>query len=166
MSLSASPAQPALKIDGIAARFSALLAQAGTSLQEPALAATWSAFAAFCREAVECDQDRLFFEAEISALEPDTYYVHFVRTCYGRRPLGHEWSHEVICDFLFPLDETLEELNYTAETEELGRARPGISDEDSAARAEFVRQVEGQTRLWEALSGRQPLKAEIYIGES
>ena len=154
MSLAPSP----LKIDDIAARFGALLSQNSSSLDSPALAGTWDAFAAFCREVVECDSDRLFFEAELSAVEPDAYYVHFVRTCYGRRPKGHEWSHEVICDFLFPLDETLEELNYTAETDELGT--------DKAAREEFLTQVQNQKSLWEALAQRRPTKAEIYIGES
>ena len=167
MSPSESPAQPVLKIEGITRHFDALLAQAGTSRERPALAATWSAFAAFCREAVDCDQDRLFFEAEISALEPDTFYVHFVRTCYGRKPKGHEWSHEVICDFLFPLDETLEELNFTTETEELRMGdSPEISAKDGQARTEFVREVRSQTTLWEALAQREPSKAEIYIGES
>ena len=163
MSQPSSPARPALEIDGIAARFAALLTQAGTSREHPELAATWSAFAAFCREPVACDEDRLFFEAEVSALEPDAYYVHFVRTCYGRQPKGHEWSHEVICDFLFPLDETLEELNFTAETEELA---PGVTEGDGAARSQFVTEVELQSALWKALSQRKPAKAEIYIGES
>jgi hypothetical protein len=90
-----------LKIDEIAPHFASLLREEGTSLEQPALAATWRAFAAFCREPLECDDERLFFEADLSTSQPNHFYVHFARTCYGREPKGHVWSHEVICDFLF-----------------------------------------------------------------
>lgn len=152
------PIQSPLKIDEIAPRFALLLREAGTSLETPALSATWRAFADFCREPIECDDERLFFEADLSASTPDSFYVHFARTCYGREPKGYVWSHELICDFLFPLTEALEEFNCTLEAEEL--------DAKSPERGEFLAQVKANSALWQALAGLAPTEAQIYIGES
>lgn len=145
-----------LKIDQISPRFSHLLREAGTSTEAPSLEPTWRAFAQFCHESVECDDERLFFEADLSSSQPDAFYVHFARTCYGREPKGHVWSHDVICDFVFALDEQLEEFSCTVEAEEV----------DSAERESFLSQVRDQKALWQTLAGRQPIQAQIYIGES
>jgi hypothetical protein len=150
--------QTPLKIDEIAPRFSLLLREAGTSFDAPTLESTWRAFAQFCRETIDCDDERLFFEADLSSAQPDSFYVHFARTCYGREPKGYAWSHDVICDFVFPLDEALEEFNCTFEAEELV--------EDAAEREYFLSQVRDQEALWQTLLGRQPTQAQIYIGES
>ena len=150
-----------LKIDEIAPHFASLLREEGTSLEQPALAATWRAFAAFCREPLECDDERLFFEADLSTSQPNHFYVHFARTCYGREPKGHVWSHEVICDFLFALDEELEEFSHTVEAEEISATADSSDD-----RERFLEEVQSQPALWQALSQRQPTHAEIYIGES
>lgn len=158
MPLSKTP----LKIDLVAARFSELLSEGGTSLSEPNLAATWRAFMSFCDERVECDDERLFFEVDLSSMRADSFYVHFSRTCYGREPKGHVWSHEVLCDFTFPLDAVLEEFNCTFETEELVVDDPASAEE----RAEFFREVNGQEALWQALLQRTPGETQIYIGES
>jgi hypothetical protein len=147
-----------LKIDEIAPHFASLLREEGTSLEQPALAATWRAFAAFCREPLECDDERLFFEADLSTSQPNHFYVHFARTCYGREPKGHVWSHEVICDFLFPLDDALEEFSCTVEAEEFAP--------DSTESERFLAQVESQQSLWQELAQRQAAQSEIYIGES
>jgi hypothetical protein len=154
MSQSKSP----LKIDEVAAHFTNLLKEEGTNLKNPTLKATWDAFVSFCKEPVLCDDERLFFEADLSAAQPDSFYVHFSRTCYGRQPKGYVWSHEVICDFLFPLDEILEEFNFTAEAEEL--------TSDSEERELFFAEVVDQDALWEVLLEREPVQASIYIGES
>ena len=150
--------QSPLKIEEIAPRFSLLLRESDTSIQAPSLLATWRAFVLFCREPVQCDDERLFFEADLSASTPDSFYVHFARTCYGREPKGYLWSHEVICDFLFPLSESLEEFNLSVEAEEL------ISD--SPEREEFLARVESDAELWRVLSQQKPASAAIYIGES
>ncbi|HEX8463612.1 MAG TPA: hypothetical protein VF627_03255 [Abditibacterium sp.] len=147
-----------LKIDQIALRFSQLLREAGTSLESPTLNATWQAFVAFCREPLECDDEKLFFEADLSSTQPDSFYVHFARTCYGRQPAGHVWSHEVIADFLFPLDAELEEFNVSFETEEF--------EDNPVEREEFIAQVQGEAALWQALAQREATQAQIYIGES
>lgn len=152
------PTQSPLKIDEIAARFALLLREAGTSNQNPSLAATWRAFANFCRQPVECDDERLFFEADLSSSSPDSFYVHFSRTCYGREPKGYVWSHEVICDFMFPLTEALELFNCTVEAEEITDSSP--------ERAEFLAQVEANQALWEVLAAVEPTETQIYIGES
>lgn len=158
MPLSKSP----LKIDAVAARFSQLLSEAGTSSENPTLEATWRAFTSFCQESIECDDERLFFEADVSKSHPNSFYVHFARTSYGREPIGHVWSHEVICDFLFPLDPTLEELNCTVEVEELGEDNAQSAEE----REQFFREVKQEEALWTALLERQPTEAQIYVGES
>ena len=150
--------KPPLKIDEIAPWFSQLLREAGTSIEHPTLEATWHAFAAFCREPLDCDEERLFFESGPSASQPDSFYVHFARTCYGREPKGHVWSHEVICDFLLPLDDVLEEFTCTVEAEELV--------DSSEEREQFLAEVQNQKELWQALSQRQPTGGQIYIGES
>jgi hypothetical protein len=147
-----------LEISAISSRFSELLVAAGTSLENPTLDATWSAFAQFCTEAVDCDDEKLFFEAEMSTTHTDSFYVHFSRTCYGRRPKGHVWSYEIICDFLFPLDSSLEEFGVTFEAEEI----TSESDEGEL----FLVDVKSQKSLWHALAGREASSAEIYIGES
>jgi hypothetical protein len=147
-----------LKIEQIGPRFSQLLLELGTSLGTPTLGATWQAFAQFCREPLDCDDEKLFFEADLSASAPDSFYVHFSRTCYGRQPAGHVWSHEVIGDFLFPLDEALEAFAFSFETEEFS--------DNSIEREQFLAQVQEQTALWEALSQREATSAQIYIGES
>ncbi len=152
------PTQSPLKIDGIAARFALLLGESGTSLQSPTLQATWRAFAQFCREPVECDDERFFFEADLSSTRPDSFYVHFSRTCYGREPKGYVWSHEVICDFIFPLTQALEEFNCTVEAEEL--------EANSPERAAFFVETEAHSALWHALSALEPVESQIYIGES
>ncbi len=152
-----SPPSP-LKIDAIAARFALLLREAGTSPETPALRETWRAFAAFGREAVQCEDERLFFEADLSASTPDSFYVHFSRTIYGREPKGYVWSHEVICDFLFPLTEELEEFNFSVEAEDLVFGSP--------ERNEFFARIEANTALWAILSAAQPVTAAVYIGES
>ena len=84
--------------------------------------------------------------------------MHFARTCHGREPKGHLWSYEVIVDFLFPLDEGLEEFQCTIEAEDL----VGESEE----RQQFIAEVQGQEALLAALSQRQSLQGQIYIGES
>jgi len=150
--------KPPLKIDEIAPRFSLLLGEEGCSLEQPALAATWRAFAAFCREPLGCGDERLFFEAALSPSQPDSFYIHFARTCYGQEPRGHVWSHEVICDFLFPLDDVLAQFNCTVEAEEL--------DPGSQEREQFLTQVQNQEALWQALAQRKPSHGEVYIGES
>jgi hypothetical protein len=147
-----------IKIDDIAPHFASLLRQEETSLEQPTLAATWRAFAAFCREPLDCDDERLFFEADLSTSQPDYFYVHFARTCYGQEPKGYAWSHEVICDFLFPLDDALEEFSYTVEAEEFA---PGSPEAER-----FLTQVESQQSLWQELAKRQAAHGEIYIGES
>jgi hypothetical protein len=147
-----------LKIDDIAPRFASLLREEGTSIGQPALDATWRAFATFCREPLHCDDERLLFEADLSTSQPGHFYVHFARTCYGREPRGHVWSHEVICDFLFTLDEVLEEFSCTVEVEEVA------SGSDEAVK--FLDHVEEQKNLWQELAKRQPTQGEIYIGES
>jgi hypothetical protein len=158
MALSKTP----LKIDEVAPRFSQLLSEAGTSSTAPTLQATWNAFVSFCHEPVECDDERLFFEADLSSSKPDSFYVHFARTCYGREPKGHMWSHEVICDFLFTLDPALEEFNCTVEAEDLVEGEAQSDQEKS----QFFQEVKEQDGLWEALLKRQPIEAEIYVGES
>ncbi|HEX8237360.1 MAG TPA: hypothetical protein VF600_15475 [Abditibacteriaceae bacterium] len=147
-----------LKIDEIAPHFASLLHEEGTSMEQPALEATWRAFAKLCHEQLSCDDERLLFEADLSTSQPDHFYVHFARTCYGREPKGHVWSHEVICDFLFTLDDALEEFSCTIEAEEFvcGSEEP----------AQFLSQVENQKALWQELAKRQPVQGEIYIGES
>jgi hypothetical protein len=147
-----------LKIDDIAPRFAALLREEGTSIEQPTLDATWRAFATFCREPLNCDDERLLFEADLSTSQPGHFYVHFARTCYGREPKGHVWSHEVICDFLFELDDVLEEFSCTIEAEEFvsGSEEPEL----------YLSQVAEQKNLWLELAKRQPTKGEIYIGES
>ncbi|PQV63501.1 hypothetical protein B1R32_11162 [Abditibacterium utsteinense] len=152
------PTQSLLKVDEIAPRFALLLREAGTSIENPALAATWQAFANFCREPVKCDDERLFFEADLSSSQPDSFYVHFARTCYGREPKGYVWSHELICDFIFPLTEALEEFSCTVEAEELETGSP--------EREEFLVEVQANGTLWQALSQLQPTQAQIYVGES
>jgi hypothetical protein len=146
-----------LKIDEIASRFSQLLAEAGTSLENPTLEPTWRAFSAFAREAVQCDDERLFFEADLSTTQADSFYVHFARTLYGREPGGHVWAHEVVCDFLFPLDDVLDEFNCSIEEDDLAPSSP--------EREEFFQKVERREALWEALRERTATQAEIYIGE-
>jgi hypothetical protein len=153
-----SSSKSQLRIDDISARFSSLLGEAGASLEHPTFDATWQAFAAFCRESVECDDEKLFFECDSSTSQPDSFYVHFARTCFGREPKGHVWSYEVICDFLFPLDEKLETLSYSLEVDEIV--------DSPEEREEFLRQAQSKTKIWQALSASQPSKAEIYIGES
>lgn len=150
-------AKPKLKIDEIAARFNQLLAEAGTSQENPALDSTWRAFSTFAHEAVECDDERLFFEADLSTTQTDSYYVHFARTLYGREPGGHVWAHEVVCDFLFPIDDVLEEFNCSIEEDDLAPTSP--------EREEFFQKVNKREALWEALRERTATKAEIYIGE-
>lgn len=150
--------QAPLKIDAVASRFAALLAAEGTAMETPALLPTWRAFTALCREPVDCDDDRLFFEADLSATEPDAFYVHFVRTFFGRGPMGHEWTHEVICDFLFPLDEELEVLHASIEAEELHGNSP--------ERENFLGRVEGHEKLWRVLSTKSASSGQIYVGES
>jgi hypothetical protein len=59
-----------LKIDDIAPRFASLLREEGTSIGQPALDATWRAFATFCREPLHCDDERLLFEADLSTSQP------------------------------------------------------------------------------------------------
>jgi hypothetical protein len=152
-----TPQNP-LKIDQIGSRFSQLLQEAGTSLESPTLGATWQAFVAFCREPLDCDDEKLFFEADLSSTQPDSFYIHFARTCYGREPKGHVWSHEVICDFLFPLDEALEEYSFSFETEEF--------EDNPVEREAFIAQVQGEAALWQALAQREATQAQIYIGES
>lgn len=147
-----------LKIDEIAARFSRLLDEAGTSTENPSLEATWNAFVAFCHEPVECDDERLFFEADLSSSQPDSFYVHFSRTCYGRQPKGYVWSHEVICDFLFELDEQLELFNCTVEAEEL--------TPDSEEHELFFSDVKAQSALWQVILQRKPIQSTVYVGES
>lgn len=158
LSPSPSDADLPLKVEGSAARFSSLLRDQGTSLEAPAPAATWRAFVALCREQVECDERRLFFEADLSNTQADAFYLYFARTCYGREPKGHLWSHEVICDFVFALDEGLEEFSCTVETEEFG--------DDAAQLQRFCDEVQAQDALWKALQTRTPQQAQIYIGES
>jgi hypothetical protein len=153
--------EPILKIDEVAPRFWQLIDDAGTSREKPSLQAVWEAFARFCREPVDCDEERLFFECDLSNVQPDSFYVHFARTCYGREPKGHVWSHEVICDFLFALDEELEEFSHTVEAEEISATADSSDD-----RERFLEEVQSQPALWQALSQRQPTHAEIYIGES
>src|SRR4028118_1418664 len=119
-----------LKIDEIAPHFASLLRAEGTSIEQPTLEATWRAFAAYCREPLECDDERLFFEADLSTSQPNHFYVHFARTCYGREPKGHVWSHEVICDFLFALDEELEEFSHTVEAEEISATADSSDDRE------------------------------------
>jgi hypothetical protein len=64
----------------------------------------------------------------------------------------------VICDFLFPLDDALEEFSCTVEAEEFAP--------DSAESERFIAQVESQQSLWQELAQRQAAQSEIYIGES
>jgi hypothetical protein len=158
MMLNKSP----LKVDEISSHFGALLVEEGTSLENPTLAATWSAFRAFCAEPVQCDEERLLFECDLSISETGHFYVHFARTCYGRQPKGHVWSYEVICDFLFAADEELEEFNCSIEKDEL----PPVGEDDFEARREFFERVEKRASLWQALLKRQPSRAQIYVGES
>lgn len=147
-----------MKIDALGVRFSELLKQHGTSTDAPEPLAAWSAFKALAQEPVECDEERLFFECDISPNEADAFYLHFARTCYGREPKGHLWSYDVICDFLFPLTEELEIFNVTVEAEEL--------EADAPEREEFFSEVEAQTELWAALKGKTPSKSSVYVGES
>jgi hypothetical protein len=153
-----SEAKSPLKIDALKARFSQLLTEAGTSMEQPSPAEAWRAFSALVREPVECDDERLFFEADISSTDPDSFYLHFARTCYGREPKGHVWSFDVICDFLFPLDEDLENFSITIEAEDV--------DSGSPERNEFLVEVDGQGELWAELANREPVKASVYVGES
>lgn len=154
-------------MDEVAARFSSLLREAGTSLEQPALEATWGAFVAFCREPVECDDERLFLECDISTSHPDRFYVHFARTCYGREPIGHVWSYEVICDFIFALDETLEDFNCTVEADNIEGGTLGAASAVAVEERErFIAKAQKPQPMWKALSERQPLEAQIYIGES
>jgi hypothetical protein len=147
-----------LKISDVSTRFTTLLEAEGTSRESPELAATWRAFTKFCSEMIDCDDEGLFFEADLSSSQPDCFYVHFSRTCYGRQPAGHVWSHEVICDFVYPLDGTLESFNVCVEIEEI----TGESDE----RDHFLSEVQSHTGLWKALAAMQPKETSIYIGES
>lgn len=150
--------RPQLKVEALAPHFAQLLQEAGCTLDQPEFFATWKAFAALALEPVDCDDEKLLFEVDISPKRTDTLYVHFARTSYGREPKGHQWSHEVICDFLYPLDEVLELISFTIEAEELTA--------ELEPRDAFVRQVEGKAKLWNALRERQPLESSIYIGES
>jgi hypothetical protein len=147
-----------LKISDISTRFGTLLEAEGTTREAPALPATWRAFAKFCSEPIDCDDERLFFEANLSTSQADSFYVHFSRTCYGREPIGHLWSHELICDFVFPLDSNLEAFNVTVEAEEFG--------EDTDARDHFLDEVQSFSALWNALALLTPTSTQIYIGES
>lgn len=158
MPLSKTP----LKIDEVTPRFSQLLSEAGTSLDAPSLEATWRVFANFCNEQVECDDERLFFEVDLSSMKADSLYVHFSRTCYGREPKGHVWSYEVLCDFCFPLDPVLEEFNLTLEAEELVEGDPDSVTE----KEQFFRDANANEAMWQALLQRQPTETQIYIGES
>ena len=153
-----SSSKSQLRIDDIAPRFAQLLGESGTSLEQPALDATWRAFAAFCNDSIACDDEKLFFECERSTTQPDSFYIHFARTFFGREPKGHMWSYEVICDFMFPLDDELAELGFTSEVDEIV--------DNSQEREEFLQHVQNQSALWQLLSQRQPTNAEIYIGES
>lgn len=150
--------QSPIKISEISTRFTALLEAEGTTRETPALGATWRAFAKFCSEPIDCDDERFFFEANISASQANSFYVHFSRTCYGREPIGHLWSHELICDFVYPLDSTLEAFNVTVEAEEVG--------EDKDARDHYLDEVQSYGALWGALAALQPTETQIYIGES
>lgn len=154
MPISSSP----IKVEALGPQFAQLLLNAGCTLEAPQLAATWRAFADLALEPVACDDEKLLFEVDISPTRADSFYVHFARTSYGREPMGHQWSHELICDFLFPLDEVLELISFTIEAEDLSA--------EVGPRAAFVAQVEAKSKLWQALKDRQPDLGTIYIGES
>lgn len=151
-----------LPLDMVPGCFDARLKENQTSRESPTLPQAWKAFAAFIQEAVDCDDESLFFETGLSASNPDRFYVHFTRTFYAREVGGHIWAIVVNCDFLYSADEELkniaENVSDAIEVEELA-ANP-------QERENFLREVEAQTQIWEAICQRTPVEANIYIGES
>lgn len=153
--------QTPVKIPDLGARFDEFLARFGTSRDNPDLQLVWRAFAAFGREAVDCDDESLFFEAGISPSQRDRFYVHFTRTAYAREVGGHVFAMIVNCDFLFALSSELKGFAHAGEWAVEADELSLYPDE----RERFFEEVEGEETLWNALNLAVPVGGEVYVGE-
>ena len=153
--------QTPVQLASLAAHFDAVLARFGTSRESPQLEPTWRAFAAFAREAIECDDDALFFEAGISPSQRDRFYVHFTRTLYAREGGGHVYALIVNCDFLLALSPELKTFAHAGEWAVEADELTQYPDE----RGRFLEEIEAEADLWSALQNAAPISGEVYIGE-
>ena len=148
-------------IDALGPFFDQFLARFGTARDTAKVEPTWRAFAAFAREAVDCDDESLFFEAGVSPSQRDRFYIHFTRTVYARESGGHVYAMIVNCDFLFALTPELRTYvragEWAVEADELSQ----YPDE----RLRFLEEVETETTLWNALATASQLSGEVYVGE-
>lgn len=151
-----------IPIDALCLRFDAVLSRMNTSRDKPRLEPTWRAFAAFAREAVDCDDESLFFEAGVSPSQRDRFYVHFTRTVYAREVVaGHVFAMIINCDFLFNLSSELKTFanagEWAVEADELSQ----YPDE----RARFFEEIAAESALWNALETATHVSGEVYVGE-
>jgi len=148
--------QPEAIKKGIRETFTSLLAEAGTGLGEPDLFRAWQAFKAFARTRVEQTHGGLLFECGTSPFQADLdhFSVHFLRFFYLE--VEESWDDLMVdCDFNLGV------------LPQFGRYTVSISaDVGTAAEAEdFIKQVEAQEELWQALREHPTRQGSIFIGE-
>lgn len=148
-------------INALGSLFDQFLARFGTARDDAQVEPTWRAFAAFAREAVDCDDESLFFEAGISPSQRDRFYVHFTRTVYARESGGHVYAMIVNCDFLFALTPELRSYARSGEWAVEGDELSQYPDE----RLRFMEEVETESNLWNALATASQVSGEVYVGE-
>ncbi|BCM93933.1 hypothetical protein IAD21_05828 [Abditibacteriota bacterium] len=148
-------------INSLGPYFDQFLARFATSRDGAKVEPTWRAFAAFAREAVDCDDESLFFEAGVSPSQRDRFYVHFTRTVYAREQGGHVYAMIVNCDFLFALTPELRSFARAGEWAVEGDELSQYPDE----RARFLEEVESESNLWDALGNATQISGDVYVGE-
>lgn len=150
--------QPEAIEGGIRSKFTSILVEAGTGLGEPDLFRAWQAFKMFARTRVEQTHSGLLFECGYDPVEvganPGHFCVHFLRFFYLE--VEESWD-DLMVDYDFDLGVCPEFRRFTM----------GISaDVGTAAEAEdFIKQVEAQEELWQALREHPTQQGSVFIGE-
>ncbi len=149
-----------VQLNSLCKTFDDVLARFGTSRDAAKFEPSWRAFAVFAREAIECDDESLFFEAGVSPSQRDRFYVHFTRTVYAREG-DYVYALIINCDFLFALTPELKQFahagEWAVEADELSQ----YPDE----RGRFLEEVEAEPDLWNALSSAVQTQGDVYVGE-